>query len=102
MPIVNGDRLKINSWTHYEDYIDDIDDIENELNLPENTDDDSTLFYIEEFDLGGFFSLRQKLNIKNGITTDGEWINENKIFLSEDFQTMFECDYIGDDIEKSI
>ena len=38
IPAVNGDRLQFNTWTQYENYLVDLED---EVNLPTTTDEDS-------------------------------------------------------------
>ena len=98
-PTNKGGILHFKSWLQYDNYI---HDLEIELDLPTTTDIDSTLFFIEKIDLNNFYSLRQKINIDNGLTTSDLWIDESASFSSEDIDNMFLCDYIGDDIEKSI
>ncbi len=100
LPAVNGDRLQFNTWTQYENYLVDLED---EVNLPTTTDEDSVLYHIEQNELGGFYSLRQHINILTGFTSDGLWIDEELEFYGEELNGMEDnaCDMIGDPIEKS-
>jgi hypothetical protein len=99
LPAVNGDRLEFNDKEQFYSFIEDLND---ELDLPTNTEDDSTLFFIEQNELGGFYSLRQYLNIKNGITVEGQWIDELADFHSEEIDNMFSCDFVNDDALKTV
>lgn len=97
-PSNNGEQLEFNDQQHYDDWIDYLD---NTMDDPLTTDEDSTLFFIEQNELVNFHSLRQQFNIDNGLATVGNWIDEDAEFFEEEIDNMFACDFISDDAIKS-
>ena len=93
IPMNNGTQLEFNDQEHFEDWL---DYLQNELDQPSNTDDDTLLANIELNELGGFNSLRNSILISSGL------IDPDFELDLENFENYKPCDLIGDDVLKSV